>query len=121
MSKRVLDVGNCGPDHGSIKALLEQNFDVEVVQAHNHDGALSKLEKGTFDLVMVNRLMDLDGSSGLDIVRSVKKQFADTPVMMITNFPEHQQSATAAGAEPGFGKAQLRSADTVQLLATYLR
>ena len=119
--RRVLDVGNCGPDHSAIKSLLAEHFDVEVVQAHSHDSALAELANSSFDLVLVNRLMDRDGSSGLEIVRSVKQQFAETPVMMITNFAEHQQSATAAGAEEGFGKSQLRSAETVQLLSGYLR
>lgn len=120
MSKRVLDVGNCGPDHGSIKTLVARHFDADAVQADDHVSAVAELEKGSFDLVLVNRLMDVDGSSGIEIVKSIVEQFGQTPVMMITNFAEHQQAAISAGAVPGFGKAQLDSPATVQLLQTYL-
>jgi len=120
MGKRVLDVGNCGPDHSSIKDLIQRNFGAEIVRAHGHSSALAELQQGTFDLVLVNRLMDADGSSGLEVIQSVVEQFAETPVMMITNFSEHQASAVAAGAAPGFGKSQLHSPDTVRLLQQYL-
>ena len=32
MPKRVLDVGQCGPDHATIRSYLTRNFDCEVVQ-----------------------------------------------------------------------------------------
>ena len=41
---------------------------------------------------------------------------AATPVMLVTNYPEHQQAAVEAGAEPGFGKDVLRSAETAALV-----
>jgi DNA-binding response OmpR family regulator len=121
MTKRVLDVGNCDPDHSSITRLLQQNFAVDVVRVHNQAGAMSELEKSGFDLVLVNRLMDKDGSSGLEIIKAMKTgASAETPVMMITNFPDHQALAVAAGAEPGFGKAALSSSETLSLLTKYL-
>ena len=54
MRHRVLDVGNCDPDHGMIKRLLEQQFDAEVVRAHSQDAALVELRRQTFDLVLAN-------------------------------------------------------------------
>jgi hypothetical protein len=36
MSKRVLDVGNCVPDHAAIRRLLETTFHADVVPAPNH-------------------------------------------------------------------------------------
>ena len=42
------------------------------------------------------------------------------PVMLVTNYPEHQQQAIAAGAEPGFGKAELASPATLAKLAKFL-
>ena len=119
--KRVLDVGNCDPDHSSIKRLLEQQFDVELVRAHGRDDALKQWSSSEFDLVLVNRLMDRDGSSGLAIIEELCGDEARTaPVMMITNFADHQERAVAAGAVPGFGKAALNESATIDKLAKHL-
>lgn len=120
MGKRVLDVGNCGPDHGAITSMLQSHFDADVQQAHAADEALAMLAQSTYDLVLVNRIFDRDGTSGMELVQQVKQQFEQTPVMLITNFAEHQTAAVAVGAEPGFGKNAVGSTETVQLLEKYL-
>ncbi|MGD9646055.1 MAG: response regulator [Pirellulales bacterium] len=121
-SKRVLDVGNCVPDHAAIRRLLEGTFDAEVVQAHDLRGTLAELRTATFDLVLVNRKLDQDYSDGLEIIRHLKReqQWAGLPVMLITNYPEHQQAAVDAGALPGFGKLELSSPLTRARLAAAL-
>lgn len=122
MAKRVLDVGNCGPDHAALKALLQAEFAAEVVQVHAPASALSALRAEPFDLVTVNRLMDADGSPGLPLIEDMlaDEQLKNVPVMMITNFDDHQQQAIAAGAVQGFGKAQLHSAETIECLKPFL-
>jgi hypothetical protein len=40
--------------------------------------------------------------------------------MLVRNFPEAQAVAVAAGAEPGFGKAEIRAAATREKLAEWL-
>ncbi len=122
MPKNILDVGNCDPDHGSICRLLQNNFDVNVVRTHGMDDAIAALGERTFDLILVNRLMDRDGASGLAIIERIKgdSEFGSTPVMMITNFAEHQEYAAAAGAEAGFGKAELGDAATLERLRPFL-
>jgi hypothetical protein len=40
--------------------------------------------------------------------------------MMITNYPDHEAKAIAAGAEPGFGKKSLHEPETRQRLAKFL-
>jgi hypothetical protein len=40
--------------------------------------------------------------------------------MLVTNYPEHQQEAVAAGAEPGFGKAELGQLATRDKLSRFL-
>lgn len=121
--KRVLDVGNCGPDHGAICDLIMSNFDAEVVQAHGMTDALDELRRGSFDLVLVNRLMDRDGASGLSIIESIKHdaELGETPVMLISNYEEYQQKAVQLGAEPGFGKATLHGGETQERLSQVLR
>jgi CheY-like chemotaxis protein len=122
MTKRVLDVGNCVPDHAAIRGLIERNFDAQVVQADDLASAVAELQKQPADLVLVNRKLDLDYSDGMAIVRHLKAdaQWSATPVMLITNYPEYQAEAIAAGAAPGFGKQELRSNETLERLRKFL-
>lgn len=122
MPKRVLDVGQCVPDHSSIRHLVESNFDAQVVQAHNHEEALSELREGEFDLVLINRKLDRDYSDGIEILKAIKADaaIADVPVMLITNYADHQELAQAAGGEPGFGKDALSTPMVREMLAPYL-
>ena len=114
MTKRVLDVGNCVPDHASIRSLIENNFDAKVVQAHGPDDALAALRGGGIDLVLVNRKLDRDYTDGLDIIRQIKAdaELAATPCMLITNHADQQQLAVQAGAELGFGKLEFGKPET---------
>lgn len=120
--KRVLDVGNCDLDHGTLTRYLQQHFQVEVVRARLRDEALATLRQQPCDLVLVNRLLDEDGSEGLEVIRQIKAdpQLARVPCMLISNFPESQQAAVAAGAEYGFGKKELDMPQTRQRLARFL-
>ena len=121
MAKRVLDVGNCQPDHASIRALMKQ-FGAEVVQAHQAEDALAALRDGEFDLVLVNRKLDIDYSDGIDIIRQIKADPAlkKVPVMLVTNYAEHQDAAVAIGAEGGFGKLEFGKPETREKLAALL-
>ncbi len=122
MTRRVLSVGQCGLDHGNISRALGQAFAAEVVPAATASQALSLLRQGDFALVLVNRVLDADGASGLDLVRHIKsdEQLGRVPVMLVSNFADAQEQAVAAGAEPGFGKAALHAAETLARLRPYL-
>jgi len=120
--KRVLGVGNCSFDHGTIQRLILANFDAEVSAASSHDEALKMLRAGRFHLTLVNRKLIADSSEGVQLVEQIKAdpRLADTPVMLLSNFPEAQRLAVAAGAEPGFGKAELDRPETIEKLARFL-
>jgi len=122
MPKRVLDVGNCGVDHSAIRGMLEKTFAAEVVQAHGPDDALALLRGQPFDLVLVNRKLDQDYSDGLEIIQQIKAdaKLAQVPCMLVTNHPEQQELAVAAGAVIGFGKKSLYADVTRERLATFL-
>lgn len=122
MSRTVLDVGNCSLDHGTLTRLLESNFEVQVLRTHGMGDTLDVLRSQTVDLVLVNRIMDRDGSSGLALIQKLKADaaLAAVPVMMMSNYPDAQQAAIQAGAEPGFGKAALRDTATLDRLQKYL-
>ena len=123
MRKRVLDVGNCSADHAAIRSLIVGGFSAEVVQAHGLDDALAALRDDAFALVLVNRKLDRDFSDGLQVIQTIKSdpQLKATPVMMITNYQDHQQRAVDAGATWGFGKSQLQDPETAERLRRFLQ
>ncbi|MCE9597839.1 MAG: response regulator [Spirochaetia bacterium] len=108
MSPKVLDVGQCRPDHSSIRYLFE-SLGVQVEQSHLAPEALERVAKEKFDLVLVNRKLDYDYSDGTDFIRQLKADPAtrNTPVMLISNYEDAQEEAIGLGAEPGFGKLQM--------------
>ncbi len=114
--KRVLDIGNCGPDHASLTRFFKQHFGAEVGQADLAADALAKLKAQPYDLAVVNRKLDADYSDGIEVIKQLKADpaTADLPVMLITNYPEHQDAAEKVGALRGFGKLELEKPETVE-------
>ena len=107
--KRVLSVGQCYADHGSITRTLGQHFGAEVVAADSAEEAKDRLRREAFDLVLVNRVLDANGHSGLDVIRQIKgdDESQKVPVMLVSNYDDAQEQAVGLGAERGFGKAAL--------------
>ena len=122
MTKFILDVGNCGPDFSSITAFLTGRFDCQVDQAHGLDDTMAAMSKRDYSLVLVNRKLDRDYSDGIEIIRKLKADdsLQDVPVMLITNFPEHQDEAEKVGALRGFGKLEFDDPQTLAKLEPLL-
>ena len=122
MTRRVLEVGNCDPDHAAIRGMLEREFAAEVVRAQQGNDAIEQLRSRPFDLVLINRKLDIDYTDGIDILKRIKAddELSSVPVMLVTNYPEHQQAAVAAGALCGFGKMELAAPATRERLAEVL-
>jgi CheY-like chemotaxis protein len=122
MAKRVLDIGQCGPDHAAIRRLLSSRFGAEVVQAHGPNDALEHLRRGPFALVLINRKLDADYSDGLEILQAIKADptLASVPVMLVSNYADAQATAVEAGAIEGFGKAELGRPETEEKLRAAL-
>lgn len=123
MPHRILNVGQCGPDHSAIRSYMKANFDCQVDLADGPEDTLAALEAGDYDLVLVNRKLDRDYSDGIEVIRQIKAvpDHADVPVMLVTNYPEHQRAAIAAGAVQGFGKLEFDKPETLQRLKGVLR
>jgi two-component system chemotaxis response regulator CheY len=109
--RRVLSIGQCGYDHGSIARQFRGDLGAEVVAASTFREALSALRGSRFDLVLVNRVTDADGSLGLELIRTLKADpaLADLPVMLVSNYTDAQKDAESLGALPGFGKSDIGS------------
>lgn len=123
MSKRVLSVGQCVPDHTTLTSYLRGNFDAQVVKVDLADEALAALREQAYDLVLINRKLDADYSDGLEILRAIKADpaLAAVPVMLVTNYVEHQDAAVAAGAVRGFGKLEYGDPRTREKLEPFLQ
>jgi two-component system, chemotaxis family, chemotaxis protein CheY len=98
--------------------MLQRHFDVNVVSVDTVSEAMSELRGGGLDLVLVNRRLDRDGSSGLDFVAVLKgdAELSGVPVMLVSNLHDAQRQASALGALPGFGKAALDEPATLERL-----
>ncbi len=123
MAYKILDVGQCDADNYRISEVLTDHFDVEMARACSHEQAIDLASQTAFDLILINRLYDRDGSEGLKTLKALKSNdlTANIPVMLVSNFPDAQNAALEAGAVPGFGKASLANPSTIELLSQYLK
>lgn len=120
--KRILSIGQCAADNFGLTTFFRGHFSAEVHPVSTAAQALEAARKDKYDLVLVNRLLDYDGTQGMDIIRRMKAdpQLKTLPVMLVSNFANAQMEAEAAGALPGFGKAQLGDAQTVERIEAVL-
>lgn len=119
---RVLDVGNCHPDHSAIARMLVQHFDVEVDRVMHVDEAWRQLRERSYDLVLVNRIIFEDGSEGMPLIERMQQgeSTQKVPVMLVSNYADAQARATAAGAIMGFGKSDIGDVDVIRRLSKLL-
>ncbi len=122
MNPFVLSVGQCDFDHGNISRLLQREFGAKVERAALADEAIAAAGRARYDLVLVNRILDSDGSTGLEVIRRLRESPAttDLPVMLVSNFADAQEQAVALGARPGFGKNGLEDGSTIARLRQVL-
>ncbi|MFT3881664.1 MAG: response regulator [Gemmatales bacterium] len=120
MPKRVLSIGNCGYDHSTLSSALQKHFDVEIYAAETAQEATQAVTDAQFDLIIVNRLFDINSESGIELIRKLKPTMK-TPMMLLSNYPEYQHEAVAAGAVQGFGKTHVGKPEMVQAVEQYLK
>ena len=120
--KRVLDVGQCAADHYSLRRLIEGSFDAEVVQARRCPRGARGTSRRRFrpGAGQSPARCRRQRRAGDHPRHQGRRKPGATPVMLVTNYPEHQEQAVAAGAVPGFGKAALHQPETRERLARIL-
>jgi two-component system, chemotaxis family, chemotaxis protein CheY len=119
-SYTVVLVGHCGPDSWALKSAVGSAIPGARVVSANDQPELERAME-TADLLLVNRQLDgaFDADSGADLIRAIRA--AKGPgAMLISNFPEAQAEAEAAGALPGFGKTAMYAAETKRRLRAAL-
>ena len=112
MVKRILLVGHCGPDSFMLKSAVKYAVAGAELAFANDDEALSRELAGDAQLLLlVNRV--LDGGfvelGGAELIKTLRQSHPQVKTMMISNYPDAQAAAVAAGALPGFGKGEAGS------------
>jgi two-component system, chemotaxis family, chemotaxis protein CheY len=107
---RIVLVGHCGFDSGSLAALARRVAPGLAVTSAQDDAALA--QAGPDTLLLVNRVLDgsFDAADGINLIEQLNQRAHPPRAMLISNFAEAQTAAAEAGALPGFGKGELGSA-----------
>jgi DNA-binding NarL/FixJ family response regulator len=116
MEISILDVGQCGMDGPRIEALLQKKIHATVVGAETLQDAAQCLKAGRYDIVLVNRILAADGSSGLDVIEQLIRSGITMPIMLVSDRADAQDVAVKLGAVRGFGKAELGDPQTMELI-----
>ncbi len=87
-SKSILMIDD-DPDFANAIRLILEDADYRVELAHNPKDGFAALEKGTFDLVILDVMMGR-GAEGIIAARKLKKQtdFKIPPILMLTGIRE---------------------------------
>ena len=125
IKQTVISVGQCGYDNSRIRSLIRSiDSTVEIKETDSHQETMEVLASlGEAALVLVNRVFDMNGSSGMDLIGQLKSkdsEFANIPVMLVSNYEKSQAEAIANGAIQGFGKSELQSVETRQKIVSVL-
>lgn len=118
MPKKVILVGHCGPDSSYLRMTVQKALsDVSVIMADD-DQDLQKFIRAGVDLLLVNRTLDYGFAceGGAELIKHLRMDHPDLRAMLVSNYPEAQAEAIAAGALPGFGKRELGSPRVGQIL-----
>lgn len=116
---RVVLVGHCGLDAGMLRHAVARALPELELKRADRGQDLDALADAS-SLLLVNRVLPagFDAGSGIELIRQLQRRDpANRPAMMlVSNFPESQAEAEAAGGRPGFGKAELRLPETDEKL-----
>ena len=116
--KVVVLVGHCGPDSSYLKMAVQKSLPEAAVMSADDDADLQKLIGGGADLLLLNRQLDYGFAteSGVEVIQQLRTQHPNLRMMLVSNYPEAQAEAIAAGALPGFGKREIGTPRVAQVL-----
>jgi len=118
MSKKVVLVGHCGPDSSYLRMTVQKALSDVTIMMADDDQDLQKLIRAGIDLLLVNRTLDYGFAQegGAELIKHLRTDHPDLRAMLVSNYPEAQAEAIAAGALPGFGKRELGTPRVTQVL-----
>ena len=118
--KKVVLVGHCGPDSSYLRIAVSgaaKQSQVQVLMADDQS-ELNKLLADGVDLLLLNRQLDwgFEAETGVELMQSLRAKFPNVKMMLVSNYPEAQAEAVAAGALPGFGKREIGTPRVKELI-----
>ncbi|MBB6429056.1 hypothetical protein [Algisphaera agarilytica] len=110
-------VGHCGFDSSSLTRLAKSALPDAKIVAVNSQSALDEVAHAQ-SLLLINRVLDgrFDAGSSLAMIQQLAQRDDSPAMMLVSNYPDAQAEAEAAGALPGFGKSDLGKPETAQRL-----
>ena len=122
--KKVVLVGHCGADSSYLRIAVSSAgaAGVSVVTADDQDGLDAAFADNNVELVLINRVLDwgFEDQEGVTLVAHLRQTHPQVKTMLVSNYPESQAAAVAAGALPGFGKREIGSPRVKELLKSAL-
>lgn len=109
----VLLVGHCVPDSFGLTRLVE-SAGASAVRVNSERDLRDRVDSAV--ALLVNRALDgrFPDEDGVGMIRRLRGEGVATPMLLVSNYPDAQQAATAAGAAPGFGKRELNKPETIE-------
>lgn len=118
MAKKIALVGHCGPDSSYLRmAVSKADRGTQVLMADDEQELKRALDEGV-DLLLLNRVLDygFPEQEGVDLIRRLRQNHPQVRTMLVSNYPDAQAAAVAAGALPGFGKREMGSPRVAELI-----
>jgi two-component system chemotaxis response regulator CheY len=118
MTQRIALIGHCGPDSSYLRMAVSRAVKGAQVVAADDSAELDRLLREGVDLLLFNRVLDygFDDTEGVVVIRKLRASHPGLKMMLVSNYPEAQTEALAAGALPGFGKREMSSPRVTDLL-----
>ena len=122
MAKKVALVGHCGPDASYLRSAVSSSVRGAQIMMIDEAARLDKALGDGVDLILMNRQLDwgFETEEGIELIRQIRAKHPNIKTMLVSNYPEAQQEAIAAGALPGFGKREIGTSRVTDLLKSAL-
>ena len=116
-SRTFVLVGHCSPDTAMLTAAVQRILPGAPIERVTAAGELDAYLTA-MHVLLINRVLDGEfaSESGIELIESVAGGDDGPIALLISNFPESQDEAVAAGAQRGFGKAELYEKKTAEIL-----
>jgi hypothetical protein len=118
----VLLVGHCGPDSTYLRMTVRHAEPQARILLADDDEAVQAALNGEVSLMLINRELGygFQNDQGVALIKWVHENYPRIPTMLVSNYPEAQKDAEAAGAIPGFGKRDIGTQRVTTLLRNAL-
>jgi len=116
--KKVALVGHCGPDSTYLRLTISSAIKNAKILSADDDDELSRVLSEEVDLLLFNRELGFGFSEteGVKFIQRLRGTHPSLKMMLVSNFPEAQAAAIAAGALPGFGKREIGTSKVKEIL-----